>query len=105
MAVACALLGLLSSEPLRAGVPYGTAFTYEGQLGVSNSAVTGRYDLTFTLYDAILSGTQMGPTLTNTVTVGSNGVFMVVLDFGPAALNGEARWLELSVRTNSNGAF
>jgi len=101
----CVLFGLLTSKPLRAGVPNGTAFTYKGQLGVSNSAVAGTYNITFALYDAIITGTQIGPILTNTVTVGTNGVFMSVLDFGPSAFNGEARWLELSVRTNGNGAF
>src|SRR5262249_6415809 len=105
LAVACAQLSLLLSEPLHAGVPSGTGFTYQGQLGVSNSPVSGTYNVTFTLYDALASGNQIGTMLTNTVAVGTNGVFMVVLDFGPNAFNGEARWLELGVRTNGNGAF
>ena len=82
----------------------GTAFTYEGQLSTGTNGVSGTYNLTFALYDALLSGTQIGPTLTNTVIVGSNGVFITSLDFG-LAFNGEARWLELSVRTNGSGAF
>jgi len=104
-AAACALFSLLASKPLHAGVPAGTAFTYKGQLGVSNNTVTGTYDLTFALYDALLSGAQIGPLLTNTFTVGSNGAFIAVLDFGQAAFTGDARWLELSVRTNGSGAF
>ena len=87
------------------GAPAGTAFTYEGQLGLAGNPRAGYYDITFSLYDAALEGAQIGPTLSNTFVIGSNGVFMATLDFGLIAFNGEARWLELAVRTNGNGAF
>jgi hypothetical protein len=34
----------------------------------------------------------------------TNGLFNVTLDFGPAAFEGSARWLELGVRTNGSEA-
>jgi len=87
------------------GAPAGTAFTYEGQLGVAGNGPVGCYDVTFSLYDAAVEGTQIGPTLTNTFVFGSNGIFMATLDFGLTAFSGDARWLELAVRTNGYGDF
>jgi hypothetical protein len=34
----------------------------------------------------------------------TNGLFNVALDFGPAAFDGSARWLDIGVRTNGSGA-
>jgi alpha-galactosidase len=96
---------ILIATELEAGVPNGTAFTYEGQLSVGGTLVGGSYDITFSLYDALLSGTQIGPTLTNSFVLGTNGAFRAVLDFGPGAFTGDARWMEVSVRTNGDGIF
>jgi len=104
LAILCTCTYIPTLE-LYAGDPIGTAFTYEGQLGVTGKPGAGYYDIAFSLYDAEEEGTQIGPTLTRTFIIGSNGVFMATLDFGPDAFNGEARWLELGVRTNGNGAF
>ena len=86
--------------------PLGTTFTYQGQLQQSNSPVTGLYDFRFSLWDGALGGSLIGATqAVNGVPV-SGGVFTVPLDFGPAAFNGEARWLEIALRTSAGaGTF
>jgi hypothetical protein len=76
----------------------GTAFAYQGHLTDGSAAASGPYDLRFGLWDSVASGTQAGPTITNSPTDVSNGQFVVVLDFGAAALPGSDRWLEISVR-------
>ena len=43
---------------------------------------------------------RSGVTLTNSAVGVSNGLFIANLDFGFVAFAGEARWLELAVRTN-----
>jgi hypothetical protein len=46
----------------------------------------------------------MTPTLTNSVGV-TNGLFNTTLDFGPGVFGGDARWLDIAVRTNGGSAF
>jgi hypothetical protein len=82
----------------------GTAFTYQGRLNVGPNPANGLYDLQFGLFDAITNGTQQGVYITNSATTVSNGLFTVSLDFSNQ-FPGAARWLEISVRTNGNGAF
>ena len=95
----------------------GTALTYQGNLnqtsgstGVigqqpSSGPVTGVCDFRFSLWDAVTNGNPVGATLTNSAVSVSNGLFTVTLDFGAGAFNGDARWLDIGVRTNGSGAF
>lgn len=83
--------------------PMGTAFTYHGRLTQSacgQSTLNGLYGLRVRLYDALADGAQQGPELTRTVPV-TNGLFVTSLDFGADVFAGDARWLELEVRTNN----
>jgi hypothetical protein len=80
----------------------GTAFTYQGRLSSGGNAANGSYDLKFSLYDDATSGSQVGSSLTNAATGVSNGLFTVALDFG-AIFDGNARWLEIGIRTNGAG--
>jgi hypothetical protein len=84
------------------------AITYNGRLTESAAPANGAYDLQFVLYDAVTGGSQVGGTNVETkdnVNV-SNGVFTVDLNFGLAAWNGDARWIEIGVRAGtSTGAF
>lgn len=84
--------------------PLGTEFTYQGRLTVGTNAANGKYDLKFSLYDALTNGSQVGSSVTNAATVVTNGHFAVALDFG-AMFDGNARWLETAVRTNGAVAF
>jgi hypothetical protein len=82
-----------------AAVPMGTAVTYQGQIQQADSPVNGTCDFQFSLWDAMTGGGLIGATqLVAGVNV-TNGLFTAVLDFGPGAFNGDARWLELAVRT------
>ncbi len=94
------LVGLLNSASA-ATLDY--AFTYQGRLSDGANPASGRFDLRFALYDALSAGTQIGATVTNTVTV-TAGTFSTTLNFGTNAFNGEARWLELAVRTNGSAS-
>ena len=80
--------------------PVGTAFTYQGRLTDGTDVANGQYDLQFVLFDAASGGNPVGPTnLFSPVGVNS-GQFTVALDFGGAAFDGSALWLEIGVRTN-----
>lgn len=92
--------------------PLGTAFTYQGQLKQNGSGVSDTCDFAFSLWDDAgtgnppVGGSQIGSTLTfdgqgaNPPPISvSNGLFSVELDFGAGAFTGEARWLEIVVRS------
>jgi hypothetical protein len=88
------------------GEPVGTGFTYQGQLKRGGVPLNGLADFTFTLWDAETLGAQVAPRLTfdghprNLPPISvSNGLFTVELDFGSDAFNGQARWLEIAVRS------
>jgi microcystin-dependent protein len=83
----------------------GTAFSYQGQLNAGAGPANGNYDLRFTVCDAVTNGNFIAGPDTNTATGVTNGLFAVTLDFGPGVFTGPARWLQLDVRTNGNGAF
>ena len=81
----------------------GTAFTYQGRLNDNGVLATGVYDMRFVLRDAVSGGNQVPGTPVPAGLVGvSNGQFTATLDFGAAAFNGAARWLEIGVRTNGS---
>jgi hypothetical protein len=96
------VLGLISLEgPLLA---QGTAFTYQGSLTDNGAPATGAYDLVFVLFNAFTSGGQINGAVTNLGVGVTNGVFTTTLDFG-GNFPGADRWLEISVRSSSGGAF
>lgn len=78
-----------------------TAFTYQGELRLLGSPVTGTYDMRFRLYDAATGTTQVGTTqCINDVTV-TEGKFTTQVDFG-AQFNGTApRFVEIDVRSDT----
>ncbi len=83
----------------------GTAFTYEGQLQNNGSPASGTYNLQFTLFNTNTDGTAVaGPVTTNGVIV-ANGLFTVLIDFGPGVFTGTTNWLEIGVETNGFGSF
>jgi len=78
--------------------PLGTEFTFQGQLSSSGTTAIGNADFRCGLFDALQGGAQIGTTLSHDNVALINGLFTLSLDFGASAFNGEARWLEISVR-------
>jgi hypothetical protein len=89
--------------------PLGTSFTYQGRLNDGGAPATGVYDLTFTLHDDPNNIASVGTYIILTAVPITNGLFTVELnsagEFGANAFNGEARWLQIGVRTNNNNAL
>jgi len=91
--------GCLSAQALT------PTFTYQGELSESGSAADGAYDFRFRLFDAASGGAQVGSEVTVSAVAVSGGLFSVPLDFGPAALSGDRRWLEIRVRPAGGGSY
>ncbi len=103
-------LGDDAAEPpgqtIQAVTALGSAFTYQGRLTDAGSPANGTYDLRFILYDADTAGASVGSTQTKEDVSVTNGLFSVELDFGNASFNGDARWVEISVRPGASaGTF
>ncbi|HEY5913577.1 MAG TPA: hypothetical protein VJA21_23565, partial [Verrucomicrobiae bacterium] len=100
------LLLLVGTAGLATAAVLGTAVSYQGRLVDGSQTANGVYDLRFTLYDALANGNVIGGPLTDMATSVSNGLFAVTLDFGSGVFAGDARWLEIAVRTNgAAGSF
>jgi hypothetical protein len=85
------------------GIPIGTAFTYQGQIKAAGAAYSGLADVRFNLFNRPTAGVQQGPTIELTDTLVADGLFGTTLDFGSRAMDGTARWLEVSVRVTGSG--
>ncbi len=89
----------LLAPPVIASEPVSEAFTYQGVLNQAGVPYSGDADFRFELFDASSLGLQVGPTITISEAMLFDGVFRNELDFGAASFVGDARWLEISVRT------
>jgi hypothetical protein len=99
------LFSILISQPSTV-FGQGTAFTYQGRLGQNGSPYDGPAEMQFTLFNVPSGGTAIAANTPATASVDvNNGLFTIALDFGIGAFNGDARWLEIAVRTNGAGAF
>jgi len=94
-----------TASPGAPAVTIGSGFTYQGRLTVSNNPANGQFDLRFTLFDALTGGNQIGPQISVTNQTVTDGLFTVVLDFGPTAFAGDARYLQLEVRQAGGGTY
>lgn len=95
----CLLLG----PPALGQGTLGTGFTYQGRLDADAVPLNGTADFQFSLYDAPTLGTLLaGPVTVASITV-ADGLFTAQVDFGAAAFNGDARWLQIAVRAPAGG--
>ncbi len=94
------------NAPLGVNVPLGTSFTYQGVLKDTNgNPISDNCGFRFTLYDADVSGAQVGPIQDKTAVSVANGYFTVALDFGSGAFSGDARWLEVAVKCSRDADY
>ena len=103
-ALACAIF--IATGAHARPTPVSTAFTYQGQLKSSGSPVNSTADFQFTLWDALSGPTPVaGPVAANNVGI-ANGLFTTQIDFGSNVFDGNARWLEIAVRSPAgSGSF
>src|SRR5215211_4956746 len=101
----CLALAALAVEIFAAAM--GPAFTYQGRLHDGGQPANNVYDLTFTLHDDPVNGPSIGTYIILSAVPVTNGLFTVELnasgEFGTNAFHGQARWLQIGVRTNSSG--
>ncbi len=82
--------------------PQSTTFTYQGKLNANGIPAAGQtLQFTFTLYDAATGGTVIGTPISQSILVGTNGLFTADLDFGQV-FNGTQYWLDIQVGTALN---
>jgi hypothetical protein len=84
-----------------AGEPMPTAFTYQGQLTLGGTPLNDSADFLVTLWDADADGSQIGSMVTATVIEVTDGLFSIEIDFGVDVYDGDARWVEIEVRSPS----
>jgi len=84
---------------VRGAAPMGTAFTYQGRLLDEGSPAEGFYDLEFKLFDDLCTGMQQGSAIDVNEADVIDGYFTVVLDFDSDVFAGDARRLEIGVRS------
>ena len=101
LALALLLAGVPSAV---VAAPAGSAISYQGRLVDGGTPATGSYEFRFTLHDAVAAGAQVGPTRTNAPVAVADGTFGTAIDFGAGTFTGDARWLEIGVRTNGSPA-
>src|SRR5271166_3716083 len=104
LAVAALLLLTINSWFSNANAQ-GAAFTYQGQLQNNGSPANGSYSFAFSLYNTSTGGSAIAGPLTNSAVGVTNGLFTVLVDFGPNAFTGTSNWLQIAVATNGSGTF
>lgn len=82
-----------------------TAITFQGQLELDGQLANGSFDFEFTLYDGPdpLTANPVGLVVVVLDVQVVDGIFTVLLDFGPGVFDGTPLWLETRVRPAGGG--
>src|SRR5262245_48964225 len=100
-----AVLAFITLAHTGRALAQGTMFTYQGRLTANGNPANGHYDFIFDVFGAPGGGIALaGSVGVNNVTI-AEGLFTVALNFGAGVFDGNARWLEIQVRTNGVGSF
>ncbi len=98
-----ALVTLIFTVGATAAWAQTTAFTYQGKLNNGGVPANGTFEMQFQLFDALAGGAQVGtPFPPDSSVAVINGIFTTTLDFGAAAFDGSARFLEIGIRPAGN---
>ncbi len=82
-----------------AAAPVEEAFTYQGVLNLDGGPFNGAADLRFELYAAGTGGSPIGSAIAQLNVTIAEGLVLANLNFGPGLFDGDARWVQVSVRT------
>lgn len=92
-----ALLAMLLLCPAVNAQNLGTAFVYQGRLTDAGAPVNGTRSMTFRLHSHATNAAPVGTPVTIPAMTITDGLLNATLDFGADAINGDARWLEITV--------
>lgn len=95
----CLVVLLAVVQELPAQTPLTAEFTYQGQLSAPGLPAITSADFQFALFDSIANGAQVGTMLPKDNVALANGAFTVQLDFGAQSFTGNARWLQVALRS------
>ncbi|HET7064275.1 MAG TPA: hypothetical protein VFI49_08340 [Rudaea sp.] len=102
--LSCVLTACLLGAGSVLATPLGSDFTYQGQLTDNGSPASGHYDLQFALFVAASGGSAVDIVTLTDQTI-SGGSINASLDFTDAPYNGQALWVEVSVRHAASGSY
>lgn len=87
---------------LRASGEPRSGITYQGRLQQNGTPVNGVARLSFSLFDNLVGGTQVGATILLSNVVVADGRFTAQLPFDTEEFDGGTRWLEIAAAFPSN---
>lgn len=103
--LAFVLLLALTAAPAIAGGPSASTITYQGRLLDNGQPANGLFDLRFQLHASPNQNDPIGPAIDRANVPVEQGVFSVLLDFGPGAFSGSPRFLSIGVRAGGGGSY
>jgi hypothetical protein len=102
--VSCLFIACLLYAGIASADPLGSSFTYQGQLDDSGSPANGNYDFQFALFTSATDGTALDTIEIDSQSV-NGGLVDASLDFTDVPYNGQALWVEVSVRAPGGSSF